>query len=109
MAVTVVQYRTKPERADENQAYVEAVFAELAAGRPDGLRYMTIRLDDGESFVHVASVETADGTNPLPASVAFQEFQREIGDRVEEGPVVTHGEIIGAYGFATVERGTAAR
>jgi hypothetical protein len=29
MPVTVVRYRTRPERADENQALVEAVFAEF--------------------------------------------------------------------------------
>ena len=33
MTVTVVRYRTKPERADENQALVEAVFAELRRHR----------------------------------------------------------------------------
>ena len=31
MSVVVVRYRTKPDRADENQALVEQVFAELAA------------------------------------------------------------------------------
>ena len=65
MPVTVVRYTTKPERADENAAFVEHVFAELHTEQPDGLRYMTLRLADGVTFVHVASVETADGRNPL--------------------------------------------
>ena len=39
---------------------------------------MSVRLDDGVTFVHVASVETDDGVNPLLSSPAFAEFQREI-------------------------------
>jgi hypothetical protein len=61
----VVRYRVKPDRAEENQALVEAVFAELAETRPDGLRYGTILLDDGVTFVHVAQIE---GDNALSAS-----------------------------------------
>lgn len=72
MGVTVVRYKTKPDRADENQALVEKVFAELDAERPDGLRYQTFRLEDGVTFVHVASIETPDGANPLAAVPAFR-------------------------------------
>ena len=54
MSVVVVRYRTRPERADENQALVEKVFAELAASRPDGLRYATFRLAVGEAERRVA-------------------------------------------------------
>ena len=99
MAVTVVRYTTKPDRGDENQALVEAVFAELAETQPEGLRYATVRLDDGVSFVHVAAVDTADGTNPLTAVAAFGAFQRELADRLVDGPAVTPGTVIGAYGF----------
>jgi hypothetical protein len=99
MGVVVVRYRTKPERADENQALVEKVFAELAATEPAGLRYATYRLADGVSFVHVASVDTADGTNPLSATAAFQEFVRDVADRCEEGPVASEASAVGSYGF----------
>jgi hypothetical protein len=99
MAVTVVRYRTKPERADENQAFIEKVFAELAAEQPDGLRYMTLRLSDGVSFVHVASIETADGSNPLATTEAFGAFQRQVADRCEEGPLAMQGAVVGSYGF----------
>jgi len=95
----VVRYKTKSGRADENQALIEAVFAELDAEHPDGLRYMTFRLADRVSFVHVASIETADGVNPLAATAAFGAFQREVADRCEEGPVVTDATLIGSYGF----------
>ena len=99
MSVTVVRYKTKPERADENQALIEKVFGALDADGPGGLRYASFRLADGVSFVHVASVETDDGTNPLTATPAFSEFLREIGDRVDEGPLASEATMVGSYRF----------
>lgn len=99
MSVVVVRYRTEPDRAEENHALVEQVFAELATEQPDGLRYATFRLADGVSFVHVAEVETADGTNPLSRIAAFGEFQREIPDRLVEGPDVADATVVGSYRF----------
>jgi hypothetical protein len=101
MSVTVVRYRTQPDRGDENQALVEKVFAELAENRPDGLRYATFRLADGVSFVHVATVDTADGTNPLTSTTAFAAFVSEIGDRCEEAPVASDATLVGSYGFGS--------
>jgi hypothetical protein len=104
MAVTVVRYTTKLDRADENQALIEQVFAELGTERPEGLRYATFRLADGVSFVHVASIETPDGANPLATLPAFGTFQREIADRCEEGPLVSGATVVGSYGFPTGAR-----
>lgn len=94
----VVRYRPKPDRADENQRLVEAVFAELAANDPGGLRYATLRLADG-TFVHIADVR--GDTNPLADSAAFAEFQLEIADRCDEGdgPNPQEAIVVGSYGF----------
>ena len=99
MPVTVVRYTTASDRADENQGLIEQVFAELNAKRPDGLRYMSVRLEDNVTFVHVASVETEDGVNPLLSSPAFAEFQREIANRIADGPVAMQGSVVGVYGL----------
>lgn len=93
----VVRYRTKPDRGDENQALIEQVFEALAAERPAGLRYASLRLDDGVSFVHVAEVATPDGANPLAALDAFQEFQRELEDRCDVQPEPHPATIVGSY------------
>ena len=74
-----VQYETEPERADENQALVEKVFAALGERRPAGLRYASYRLADGVRFVHVASIETDDGTNPLTDTPEFRQFLEGTG------------------------------
>ena len=60
---------------------------------------MTFRLADGVSFVHVASIETRDGSNPLTASPAFTAFLSQIADRCEEGPLVMDADVVGSYGF----------
>ena len=99
MGVTVVRYKTKPDRADENQALVEGVFRELTADAPGGLRYATFRLADGVSFVHVASVETDDGANPLSSTPAFAAFLQGIADRCDEGPLASEAQVIGSYQF----------
>ncbi len=97
----VVRYRPEDDRADENQALVEAVFAELAEADPGGVRYATLRLADG-TFVHIADVQAEP--NPLGSIAAFAEFQREIDDRCGpgNGPNPQPAELIGDYGlFAT--------
>jgi hypothetical protein len=99
MSVAVVRYKTKPDRTDENVALIEKVYAELAANGPDGLRYATFRLADGVSFVHVATIETDDGSNPLTSTPAFVEFLREIGDRCEVAPFASDATLVGAYRF----------
>ncbi len=98
MSPIVVRYKPKTDRADENQALVEAVFAELAETDPGGVRYATFRLGDG-TFVHIADVE-AD-PNPLTQIEAFGRFQADIGDRCEpgEGPDPQPAILIGSYGF----------
>ena len=100
MSVVVVRYRTRPDRADENQALVEQVFAELAATQPDGLRYATFRLADGEQLrARRRGRPPPTARTRSRAIAAFAEFQREIPDRMVEGPVVADATVVGSYGF----------
>lgn len=96
MRTVVVRYRPRPERADENQRLVEAVFAELAKTRPDGLRYATLRLADG-TFVHIADLEGEP--NPLADVAAFAAFQDGLAKRCETGagPDPQPAEVVGSY------------
>jgi quinol monooxygenase YgiN len=97
MRTVIVRYKTKPAEAETNAALVRAVFAELKALEPGGLRYTTYREADGVSFVHLATVETP-ADNPLTTLPAFKEFQREIKARCAEPPVVTEVQCVGTYG-----------
>jgi Antibiotic biosynthesis monooxygenase len=97
MRRVIARYRVKPDRADENERLVRAVYEELHETKPEGLRYATLRLDDGVSFVHLS--ESESDTSPLTEVPAFKAFQKEIADRTDEQPVVTEAEVVGSYGF----------
>ena len=83
MSSSMVRYKVRPDRADENEALVKAVYEELALKRPDGLRYATFRLPDGVSFNDVA---------------AFTAFVTDIASRCDEPPVATEITLVGSYG-----------
>ena len=96
MRTIMVRYKTSEAQADENEALVRAVFAELKARDPGGLRYATFRLPDKVTFLHVATVEAPDA-NPLTTLPAFLAFQKNIKDRCVEPPVVTELSPVGSY------------
>jgi hypothetical protein len=104
MRRVMVNYKVKPDRAAENERYIQAVFAQLERERPAGLRYASFKLDDGLRFVHIAEVEADDGNNPLVALAAFKEFVAQIKDRCEEPPVTTPLNEIGSYRFFVGEQ-----
>jgi hypothetical protein len=56
-----------------------------------------LRLADGVSFVHLASIETPDGKNPLGEIAAFKAFQAGIKDRCAEPPQASDATAIGDY------------
>jgi hypothetical protein len=95
MKRTLIRYTTKPELADKNAELIAAVFAELKAANPEGLRYLSLRLED-DSFVHIVE-NAADGGGALPKLAAFQAFQSGIRERCAEPPVARGVSIVGNY------------
>jgi hypothetical protein len=90
----LIRYKAKPDRADENQRLVEAVFQELREKKPDGVRYMVLRMAD-DSFAHFVELE---GTvNPLQALESFRKFSSTAGERAQEGPFANEATVIGDY------------
>ena len=97
MKRVVVRYKVKANRLEEHEDLIRKVFAELATVRPAGLAYQALKLEDGVSFVHVATISTADEQNPLTTLPAFKAFAANIGDRCEEKAVNSAATAIGAY------------
>jgi len=93
----VVSYQVKPEALDEHVRLIEGVFKQLHAERPANVEYKVVRLADGVSFVHMFSVDTPDGSNPLPEMAAFKEFGKDSGARVATTPMPTPADVIGSY------------
>jgi hypothetical protein len=96
MKRTVIRYKTKPDMADRNAELVAAVFAELKAARPEGLRYLSLRLED-DTFIHFVETAAEDGASALPKLAAFQAFQNGIRERCAEPPVPNGATIVGNY------------
>jgi hypothetical protein len=96
MKRTLIRYKTKPEMTGKNAELVAGVFEELKAARPEGLRYLTLRLDDG-TFVHFVETEADDGASALTKLAAFQAFQSGVRDRCVELPVFGGATVVGNY------------
>jgi hypothetical protein len=97
MNATVVRYQAKPERADENQELVEALFAELHERQPEGFTYMVFRLEDGVSFVHVVVEHDVDHPDSLQDVPSFQALVADIGDRCDVPPLPVGATMVGRY------------
>jgi hypothetical protein len=96
MGSSMVRYKVRPDRAEENEALVKAVYEQLDRTRPDGLHYATFRLPDGVSFMHI--VFETDGPGRILGEVeAFKAFTAEIEGRCEEPPVATELTLVGSY------------
>ena len=93
----VVSYQVRPEAVAEHVRLIRAVFEQLHAEQPDNIEYKVVRLADGVSFVHMSSVDTADGSTPLHDMAAFQEFGKDSASRMVTPPNPTPAEIIGSY------------
>ena len=97
MRRVIVSYKVKPDQAEDNAKLIEAVFAELDEMQPVGLRYASFQAEDGLTFFHFASIETAGGVNPLDESAAFARFQEGIRERCEIPPQAIPLNEIGSY------------
>jgi hypothetical protein len=96
MKRTVIRYKAKPDMADRNAELVAAVFAELKAAQPEGLRYMSLRLED-DTFIHFVETAADDGSSLLPNLPAFAAFQSGIRERCLEPPLPKGATVVGNY------------
>ena len=100
MRQVMVRYTCHADRAEENAALIATVFESLNKTAPSGISYASYRLDDGVSFVHIASMDDA-ANNPLQALPAFKAFTAGIKDRCEVPPVTTVLHEVGSYSAST--------
>ena len=103
MIQKVIRYRTKPERTQENRRLVEAVFQELNAKAPAGLRYATLALEDG-TFVHIVAYD--DGAPSMSSFNAFERFQDGVEERCAEMPHSESATVVGNYRMLSADGST---
>jgi hypothetical protein len=94
MKPIVIRYDTKPGGAGPNAKLIEGVFRELDATKPDGVRYLVLRLEDG-FFVHIVAYDGEEGG--LTSLAAFKTFQQEAGEFRADAPIRRDAEVVGNY------------
>jgi hypothetical protein len=85
MSVHMVQAKVKPERVTDVQAAARKMFAAIDVAQPEGIRYASSLLPDGETFL--ALLQLDDGVdNPLPAFPEFRSSWPASRPRVPSSP-----------------------
>jgi hypothetical protein len=99
--VTLVRYKTKPDRADQNEALSRAVFAELRATAPVHIAYALFR--DGLDFVHVFINAKADDSSPVTELPSFKAFTKDMNERCDTPPETIRlgAHLLESYGLTS--------
>jgi hypothetical protein len=96
MSVQMAQTRIKAESVTDVQTAVKKMLAAINAAQPEGIRYASCLLPDGETFVALAQVD--DGVeNPLLGLPEFRELQEVVEGSRAEPPRVQPLRVIGSY------------
>ena len=61
----LVRYRVRADCVEENERLVRQVYEALREARPRGLRYVSFRLPDGVSFMHLVAAHDAAASQAL--------------------------------------------
>jgi hypothetical protein len=96
MSVFTVRATLKEEHVEEAVAAVKRMFAAIEREGLEGIRYASIQLEDGATFLALLEVE--DGVeNPLLALPEAKEFYERLPGLYVEPPEVGPGTVIGSY------------
>ncbi len=95
----LVRYRVKADRVAENESLVRAVYSGLLKIADPDVHYATFKLNDGRTFVHIASFPSKEKEAILTESPAFKAFQKDLKDRCDELPDPQPLTEVGSFGF----------
>lgn len=96
MSVLMAQAKIKPEGVAGVQEATKRMFAAINAAQPEGIRYASVLLPDGETFVAILQVE--DGVdNPIPGLEEFRELQERVEASRTAPNSVQPLTVIGSY------------
>lgn len=96
MNVHTVRAKVKEEHVSEAEAAAKRMFAAIEREGLEGIRYASIKLDDGVTFLAVLELE--DGVaNPIPALPEAQEFYASLPAWYAEPPEIGSATVVGSY------------
>jgi hypothetical protein len=96
MSVRMVRAKIKAGKTAELEQAAREMFAAIDAAAPQGVRYASCKLPDGETFVILLELDD-DTDNPLFGVPAFREFQGTLQNWIAETPVVEQLTPVGSY------------
>lgn len=96
MSVRMVRARIKADKAAEMEKAAREMFAAIDAAQPQGVRYASSRLADGETYVILLALDD-DESNPLVAVPAFRDFQDNLKNWLAGPPAVEELTPVGSY------------
>jgi hypothetical protein len=96
MRVQMAQAKINAANVADVQAATKKMFAAIQATQPQGIRYASLLLADGETFVAVVQVD--DGVeNPIPGLPEFRKLQELVEGSRSEPPSVQSSTVVGSY------------
>jgi hypothetical protein len=96
MSVQMVQAKIKRESVTDVRGAAKKMFAAIDAAQPQGIRYASCLLPDGETFVALLQID--DGVeNPLPGFPEFRELLEGVEASRPEPANVQSLTVIGSY------------
>jgi hypothetical protein len=96
MSTLMIQSKIQAESAADVEAAVKKMLVALDAAQPEGIRYASSLLPDGQTFIALLDLE--DGVdNPLTGLPEYQELLELVEGARAEPPIVQSWTVIGSY------------
>jgi hypothetical protein len=96
MSVLMVQSKINAEGVAEVEAAVKKMLVALDAAQPEGIRYASCLLPDGETFVALLQVDEGVD-NPLPSLPEYQKLLEVVEGVRAAPPSVQSWTVTGSY------------
>jgi hypothetical protein len=94
--IITIQAPMKEEHAAETEAAVRRMVAALEREQPAGVRYASLKLADGATFLALVEFEDAE-SNPLLALPEYQELLAKLEAWRAAPPEVSPATVVGSY------------
>jgi len=86
MNTVKVQYTVKKEHVEKNKQNIHNVIKELKELNQNNVIYTAYLLDDGKTFMHIASAEEGSPGDVIGNLSAFKKFREELQGNAESPP-----------------------
>jgi len=87
MKTIKVQYQVNKDYVEQNKSNIRAVMAEVLTINKAGVSYEAYCCEDGQTFIHLLTVENDEDASIVPNTQAFQIFRKQLAQGLIAPPV----------------------